>query len=186
MAPESFARRKIRCSSGDKPHPKLAFTSRRAQDCGGLFSRWRSLRREEAPGLMSPQMLSARGGQSDLKRTPSPQPPRDLGGWETADAIVWATASSVTSGYCEWQAESVRPKLFGGVLPRFGPARSSRLRFRRAALHSPRRSPRPPWRSRGSLAQPSRTRLEPNSTPDILWKSRGEYHILLFYQSGTL
>jgi hypothetical protein len=78
----------------------LAILATRLQGCGGLFSRWRIAGREEAPGLMSPQMPSARRGPLGLtgpnqrkrgacwgpsiglgKNTP-PQPPRAVGGWE--------------------------------------------------------------------------------------------------------
>ncbi len=120
---------------------------------------------------------SSRAGVSQQRRSPRLMSPQK----------VTVTAAS-RDGLIGLGKEHRRCHRLGEDVVGWSPGRHARNRptfYRKTArtLLTPPRSPLPLWPNRRrSRSPPPQTSTSRNITPDILWMSRAEYHILLFYQ----
>ncbi len=168
----------------------------------GASSRARVSQQRRGPRLMSPQKVTVtaprpnkrksdvcwgpRSGPRRADRTwkgaPSPQQPPSHPGRRKSGAC----RGPRKTGSC-WGPRR-RCHRLGDDFVGWSPGRHARDRptpYRKTArtLLTPPRSPLPLWPNRRrSRSPPPETPTSRNITPDILWMSRAEYHILLFYQ----
>jgi hypothetical protein len=190
--PDPCVLRRGDCLCCTRPESKTCPESERhLQECEGLFARLRIVGEEEAPGGCH---------RKTIRRRPSPQQPQNrrlLGTPKHGphDGLFGLGKERLhpnkrKTGVC-WEPRNrgchrLGDDFVGCLLPpRWGPTTLSQ-NSRNASLEGPtnRRCGHlcPTSACLGEESRsPSQTKLLTNTTPDILWMSRAEYHILLFY-----
>jgi len=144
---------------------------RGAHKAAGASSRAGLSQQRRGPRLMSPQRVTVT----------APHP-------TNAKAAFVGDPEAGRDGLIGLGNEHRRCHRLGDDFVGWSPGRHARDRptfYRKTArtLLTPPRSPLPLWPNRRrSCSPPPQTSTSRNITPDILWMSRAEYHILLFYQ----